>query len=1209
MLRKLLTLIFIVGSANVLLAQTGSLKGTVTDKVTGETLPTANIVVKDGDEIIAGGSTDLDGDYTIKPIVPGSYLIEITFVGYADYRINNVIISANKITYINAELQEGELLTEVELIEFEKPLINREGTKAVVTSKEIESIPQRDVASIAASGAGVVQDDDGGGINVRGGRSEGTDVYIDGMKVRGQNSLPQGAIEQLEVISGGVPAQFGDATSGIINITTKGPSSYFRGGLEYQTSTLFDAYNNNLLEANFTGPLLSRTDADGNKKTLLGYFLAANLVSIDDPDPSAVQLYKVKDDVLTELENNPLDPSPTGQGFVRNAEFVTFDDLEEISAKQNTSRKEMRLQGKIDFKPSKTANITIGGNWSYRKYDGYVYTYSLFNSKNNPEIIDNTWRVFGRFLQSFDSDPESTSPIKNVFYSVQAEYTQDKTIQQDSENQDNFFDYGYVGKFESHKTGVFQPAQFTYTDQSGNQIAFNGVSQVGFTDTLVTFTPGGINPTTENYTKDYFGTVGTDRSPGLNENLFQIQQNGGLRNGDRPDDVYSLWYNTGRQWNGYNITDNSQFRITARGSADVGDHAIQVGLEYEQRADRFFGVSAVPLWNFARQYTNLHLTQLNTADTTDDMFSAGFDTLYFDRLYDAGAQTVFDKNLRESLGLSVTGTEFIDVDSYDPSTYSLDLFSASELLNDGNNLVAYYGYDYTGNREEGTVSFSDFFETDPTTGLNNRSIGAFRPIYLAGYIQDKFSFDDLDFNVGIRVDRFDANQQVLKDPFSLYETKSAAEIDLAEQKPGYVVPNNIGDDYVVYVKSQTNPEVTGYRDGSTWYDASGTEIADPDGIRGEDGNVTPWLLDGETLGVNSFQDYEPQVTVMPRISFTFPITDEAMFFAHYDVLTQRPKTALRMDPTDYLFIESNQGNVLNNPNLKPERTVDYELGFRQKIGDRSALTISAFYRDFKDMIQVTNVLFAYPVSYTTYGNIDFGTSKGLELTYDMRRTGNVSLGANYTLSFASGSGSSATSGFNLVSTGQPNLRVLQPLNFDQRHTLSTFVDYRYGFGEQYNGPVIAGKRIFENAGARITFNARSGRPYTRQTNVLQSAAFGINQRSTLAGSINGSRLPWTFRIDAKFDKSFRIERKEGKFLDVNVYLQIQNLLDAANVLNVYAFTGNPDDDGYLTSAVAQEAIATKTDPQSFIDLYSIKVNNPGNYSIPRRMNLGVQLNF
>jgi hypothetical protein len=52
----------------------------------------------------------------------------------------------------------------------------------------------------------------------------------------------------------------------------------------------------------------------------------------------------------------------------------------------------------------------------------------------------------------------------------------------------------------------------------------------------------------------------------------------------------------------------------------------------------------------------------------------------------------------------------------------------------------------------------------------------------------------------------------------------------------------------------------------------------------------------------------------PRISFSFPISDEALFFAHYDVLTQRPTGFSRMDPTDYLFIDA-RNDYINNPNL------------------------------------------------------------------------------------------------------------------------------------------------------------------------------------------------------------------------------------------------------------------------------------------------------
>ncbi len=81
-----------------------------------------------------------------------------------------------------------------------------------------------------------------------------------------------------------------------------------------------------------------------------------------------------------------------------------------------------------------------------------------------------------------------------------------------------------------------------------------------------------------------------------------------------------------------------------------------------------------------------------------------------------------------------------------------------------------------------------------------------------------------------------------------------------------------------------------------------------------------------------------------RIAFSFPISDEAQFFAHYDVLTQRPPTGNRLEPVDYLFMADRVGATLNNPNLKSEKTVDYELGFAKTLSLKSALKISAFYK-------------------------------------------------------------------------------------------------------------------------------------------------------------------------------------------------------------------------------------------------------------------------
>ena len=436
---------------------------------------------------------------------------------------------------------------------------------------------------------------------------------------------------------------------------------------------------------------------------------------------------------------------------------------------------------------------------------------------------------------------------------------------------------------------------------------------------------------------------------------------------------------------------------------------------------------------------------------------------------------------------------------------------------------------------------------------------------------------------------------------------------------GTDIPSTIGNDFVVYVDDIENPSsIVGYRDNTddSWYNAEGLQISDPTLLaEAAGGKISPYLIDAQSAkeGIvnvdQAFEDYTPELIFMPRIAFSFPISDEAQFFAHYDVLTQRPPTGNRLEPVDYLFMADRVGATLNNPNLKPEKTVDYELGFAKTLSLKSALKISAFYKELRDMIQITNVLSAYPAQYYTYDNIDFGTVKGMSINYDLRRTNNVQLTANYTLQFADGTGSSATSGQSLVNTGQPNLRTTIPLSYDQRHAISAAIDYHYGDGKDYNGPVWFGSNVFENAGANLTLAAGSGTPYSKQSNITQEAADGINDRSTLEGSLNGSRLPWQFRINMKINKEFEIKWNEKKSSHVNVYLQIQNLMNAKNIISVYRATGNAQDDGYLTAAASQSAIDAKNDADSFRYLYSLAVNNPNNYSLPRMFRAGVSLQF
>jgi outer membrane receptor for ferrienterochelin and colicin len=114
-------------------------------------------------------------------------------------------------------------LEEFEVREYAVPLIDKDQTSsgATITAEEIAKMPNRSANAIAVSVGGVFSADGERG-SVRGQREEGTIMYIDGIRVRGSSSLPEAAIEQVSVILGGVPAQYGDAVGGIINVTHAG---------------------------------------------------------------------------------------------------------------------------------------------------------------------------------------------------------------------------------------------------------------------------------------------------------------------------------------------------------------------------------------------------------------------------------------------------------------------------------------------------------------------------------------------------------------------------------------------------------------------------------------------------------------------------------------------------------------------------------------------------------------------------------------------------------------------------------------------------------------------------------------------------------------------------------------------------------------------------------------------------------------------------
>lgn len=1234
---------------------TGTLQGTVTDESTGETVPFANVVILQAGHQITGAATDFDGNYKIKSIRPGNdYVVKTSAVGFTAQEKRGVIVKSDQIVFVNFKLSAGVKLDEVVIIEYVVPLIERGATQGqTVLGSDIERMPSRGTAAAVTTTVGVA-DNDGDVGSIRGTRTGSTNTYIDGVKVRGSANIPQAAIEQVTVVTGGVSARYGDATGGIISITTKGASRQTYGGIEGVSSLgikyndnndyLFDPMGYHLVAGNISGPLLSikdRSDPEGKKKkTILGYFLAGEVSSIQDNRPSAIGAYYVQDDILDDLRANPIIQASNGGSILR-SELIRQEDLKWTAQRKNVRRREVVASGNIDFYLPANVSLKVGGSLAFNDNQLYNYNGSVFNYDNNGFQIDKTWRVYGRFTQRFNQKPpeegekRKKAAISNALYSIQADYSSFQRQIRGVKHKDELFRYGYVGKFTTY-------GQETYGFGIDGVTEFRGFLQGPNEDTLVVFEGSDHNPNLSAYTEQYYAQ-NPDAEDNY-ENLTQIEQDrGALRNGDLPRSVYGLWNNTGSPFNQFRIENESQIRVAATGSFDIKNHSISLGFEYEQRNDSRIIYLPRELWRITRLRANSHFQDVLDLDNPIIHFDANgnfTDSISYNPLYTPNSnpnggplgqgQSLIDYNIRLALGLDPSGTDFIDIDSYDPDFFDISWFSADELLNNGTQLALYYGYDHTGKKLKSKPTFDDFFNEVDEFGKHTRKIGAFQPIYMAGYIQDEFTFKDLIFRVGVRVDRYDANQKVLKDPYLLREAFTAREVTTLGTED-VIHPGNISESATVYVNDINDPTViVGYREGNIWFNAEGLQLSDPSVLAAGTG-IAPYLIDPPVIdpitglpeakvSPDAFEDYKPQVNVMPRISFSFPISDEALFYANYDVLTQRPLNGNRLNPTDYLFIE-NRNDRVNNPNLKPETTVEYAMGFKQTLSKRSAVDVSIFYREIRDQIASVRVTEAWPVSYTTLDNLDFGTVKGLTVSYDLRRTKNIQLRLAYTLQFADGTGSSIESGLNLVNAGFDNLRVIQPLNFDQRHNIVLAFDYRFGEGKNYTGPKTitkGGKTInwLQNFGVNAIVRAGSGNPYSRQSN---TTATGIGTFTTgdgfLEGSINGSNRPWIFRVDMRVDKAFTIkwkkatEEKPAKTSNLTIYVDIQNLIGTKNILRVYDKTGNPSDDGYLLAAEHQAAIQSQTDEQSFRDMYAVKVDHPENYSRPRRVRLGLLLNF
>ena len=1238
----------------------GTMKGTIIDAKTKEPLPFANVIAKqDGKQVLVGVS-DFDGVYTIKPLPVGKYDLEVRSVGYATYLQTGINVKASGFTVVDVELKsEAVALEAVEIVESKVPVIEigsaESGTR--LSDDDIKRMPGNSVDAIVAAVGGVGYDDGGTGSA----RGEGGMVTMQGnVRKRTGVSVPKDAIAEIQVILGGTPASIGEAIGGTQIITLKPPTSQFKGMVRWEGYMDYRLYNTLMLY--LTGPVFKKSykydDGSSMERTLVGFRFNAQAQYEKSP------FYRVKghryqivnDELVQQFEQNPLsyDPLTGAVNYAAEANLHAgdFHEITRLTSKdfygENASSRVPNLQyfaiameGALDFRFSDYATLTVTGEFSASHspsasisplampLSGSMVT----ESRNMVLTVDFTQR-FPDAESSNADEAKSSSAIKNVMYNITGmvnRYTAKAYNENFGGSLDDVFKYGYIGKFITEKVPTYELQMFDH----------DGISQMAYVQNNwvdnVTYVPGsGIyNPILANYNEQLFTSDEfQDVRPYLST-MDYIRGYKGLFNGDSPSSIYGLISNVGVQSASYSKAQNDYLYLQAKASADIHGHEIEVGFQYDQMWQSSYSLGAYNLWTIMRQNANLHISQM---DLNNPIIEQRGSQLYvnYNRLENADQQTPFDAAFRNyliSIGEDVDNLTWIDIDRYTPDYFQkaggLEMFSANELFNSGNSIVSYQGFDHTGKKYNGANwDLEKFFNPGES---KYQYLPSFSPIYMAGYIQDKFYFQDLIFNVGVRVDYFNGNQYVLKDPYLLYESYTVGDLRKGNATYGYSgdIYSGAGDDWVPYVNkvpdetAPTAPTIVGYRDmAGNWYDARGTLVNSPSEVNGVSGKPTPYrtpagqqtVADGTVHKDGVFERYTPQIVAMPRIAFSFPIGDKSQFKASYDIIARRPSSYWEASYLSYMYMS--QISSVSNPNLKPERITNYELGFQQALNSSSAVSASAYYKETRDLIQLVQYAGADPNNnYYSYDNKDFRTIKGITLAYDLRQTKNIRINANYTLQYAEGTGLSGTTMTELIKEGYTTLKMLNPISDDRRHEFKANVDFRYFGGAKYNGPTITrvvtdketGEKrkkevkLLEDFGINFMAVAQSGRPYTK--------AFS-NTQSTIVGSYRGARLPWGFYFNIVADKTWFVQVGK-RMTSINFAVTINNLFDIRNITSVFAVTGNPEDNGYLTDPETQSVINAYLDPQAYRDIYTIAYLNNGvwNYSSPRTIRLSLSYNF
>ena len=389
----LLIMLLLVSIIPLSAGSTGKIRGRIIDTESKQPLVGVNIYLS-GTAI--GTASNGEGSYLIINVPAATYTVVVSYVGYKTIKMNDVVINADRTTTLDFDMNVAAVEGEEVIVEAKRPVIVKDQTATTTTveSATINNMPVNNITDVLSTMAGVLEQHGGnyivgGGYHFRGGRAGEITYLVDGFVVEdalyGDMGLDisRNAISEISMITGAFNAEYGEATSGVINIVTKEGKSDYSWNLRGVSDLLLNpSYHNqglSRMEATFSGPLLP------SRPNLATIFFNGDILD------TRTSMWKNK------LPWDILKQDVDGDGVYDESEgdIIAVADIS-ADGKDNpvplvkgavetnkTFNSQMRYNGKLVLRPMQKLKIVASLNNFYSTAKGFSMDYRLIPEMNS----------------------------------------------------------------------------------------------------------------------------------------------------------------------------------------------------------------------------------------------------------------------------------------------------------------------------------------------------------------------------------------------------------------------------------------------------------------------------------------------------------------------------------------------------------------------------------------------------------------------------------------------------------------------------------------------------------------------------------------------------------------------------------------------------------------------------------------------------------